>query len=267
MKKRSLRDARVIITGASSGIGKALAYWMARRGAKTGLVARNRHHLKKVADHIAKLYPMAPKPLVYPCDVSRVPAVSKLVRNFERYHGGIDILINNAGTGVYGDVEKTPMKDFNMVMAVNYYGAANCMLKVLPGMKRKGGVIVNVTSVAALYGVPYLGAYGASKAALVALSQSLRAELSQSDVSIMIVYPGYTETAFFDHEKKVGGARRPKGPFMSADKVAQAICDGIIHGKEDLILSMEGKALTFSQRFMPWLVDIGMAKIAQKLRV
>jgi short-subunit dehydrogenase len=118
-----------------------------------------------------------------------------------------------------------------------------------------------------MYGVPYLGAYSASKAALVALSQSLRAELWQSGVSIIIVYPGYTQTAFFDHEKKVGGARRPRGPFMSPDKVALAILNAIIHGKEDLVLSLEGKALSFSQRFLPWLVDIGMARIAQKLRV
>jgi short-subunit dehydrogenase len=267
MKKRLLNDARIIITGASSGIGRALAYRMAAEGARIGLVARNRGRLVEVAEDIAKLYPVGPKPLVYSCDVGRMLSVSKLVRDFDLHYGGIDILINNAGTGVYGDVEKTTMKDFNMVMAVNYYGAANCMLKTLPVMKKMGGVIVNITSVAARYGVPYLGAYGASKAALVALSQSLRAELSQSGVSIMIVYPGYTQTAFFDHEKKVGGARRPRGPFMSPEKVAQAISNAMIHGKDDLVLSREGKALTFSQRFLPWLVDIGMARIAQKLRV
>ena len=266
MKKRLLKNARIIITGASSGIGRALACRLAAEGARIGLVARNRNHLLKVADHIAKLYPSGPRPLIFSCDVSRMPSVSKLVRDFNRHFGGIDILINNAGAGVYGDVEKTTMKDFNMVMAVNYYGAANCMLKALPAIKKTRGVIVNITSVAAMYGVPYLGAYGASKAALVALSQSLRAELSQSGISIMIVYPGYTQTAFFDHEKKVGGARRPKGPFMSPEKVAQAISNAIIQGKEDLVLSMEGKALTLSQRFLPWLVDISMAKIAQNLK-
>jgi len=267
MKKRLLKDARIIITGASSGIGRALACRMAAEGSRIGLVARNRQHLVEVARHITRLYPLSPKPLVYPCDVSKMSSVSKLVLDFNRHHGGIDIVINNAGTGVYGDVEKTSIKDFNMIMAVNYYGAANCMLKALPVLKETGGLIVNITSVAAMYGVPYLGAYGASKAALVALSQSLRAELSESDVSIMIVFPGYTQTAFFDHEKKVGSARRPRGPYMSPDKVAQAIVNAIIHGKEDLVLSIEGKALSFSQRFLPWLIDIGMARIAQKLRV
>ena len=267
MKKRILKQARTIITGASSGIGRALACRMAAEGARLGLVARNRCQLLELADRITKLYPDGPKPLVYPCDVNNMPAVSKLVGDFILYYGGIDILINNAGTGVYGDVEKTTLKDFNMVMAVNYYGAANLMLKALPVIKKAEGLIVNITSVAALYGVPYLGAYGASKAALVALSQSLRAELSRSGVSVMIVYPGYTQTAFFDHEKKAGGARRPEGPFMSPEKVARAITKAIIHGKDDLVLSLEGKALKFSQRFLPWLVDIGMARIAKKLKV
>ena len=267
MRKRSLKDARIIITGASSGIGKALACRMAAESARIGLVARNRDHLVEVATRIAKLYPRDHKPLVYACDVSRMQSVSEFIHDFNRNYGGIDILINNAGTGVYGDVERTMISDFNQVMDVNFYGAANCMLKALPALKKTGGVIINITSVAAMYGVPYLGAYSASKAALVALSQSLRAELSDSGVSIMIVYPGYTQTAFFDHEKKVGGARRPRGHFMSPDKVANAISMAIIHGREELVLSKEGKALTISQRFLPWLVDIAMARIAQRLRV
>jgi short-subunit dehydrogenase len=267
MKKRLLKDTRIIITGASSGIGRALACRMAAEGARLGLVARNRDHLVEVSDHLAKIYPRDQKPLVFACDVSRMLSVSKFIRDFDRHFGGIDIVINNAGTGVYGIVERTMIKDFNRVMAVNYYGAANCMLKALPALKKTGGLIVNITSVAAMYGVPYLGAYSASKAALVALSQSLRAELSHSGVSIMIVYPGYTQTAFFDHEKKVGGARRPKGHFMSPDKVAEAISKAIIHGRKDLVLSAEGKALTISQRLLPWLVDIAMARIAQRLKV
>jgi len=89
MKKRFLNDARIIITGASSGIGRALAYRMAGEGARIGLVARNRRHLLEVAGHIVKLYPVGPKPLVYSCDVSRMPSVSKLILDFERHYGGI----------------------------------------------------------------------------------------------------------------------------------------------------------------------------------
>jgi short-subunit dehydrogenase len=267
MKKIELNDARIILTGASSGIGKSLAYGLAAAGAKIALVARDRRVLCTVAEHIALLHPSASRPLFYPCDVSKRSSVIKVVQHFDKICGGVDILINNAGTGVYGEVVRTSMEDMHYVMDVNYYGAVNFILSSLPVIKKTGrGLIVNITSVAARYGVPFLGAYGASKAALIALSQSLRAELSDENISVMIVYPGYTQTPFFDHEIKTGGARRPEGPYMSPEKVARSIIRAMIRGKDELILSLEGKALSASQRFFPRLIDFGMAKIAYNLK-
>ncbi|MCK4431162.1 MAG: SDR family oxidoreductase [Candidatus Aminicenantes bacterium] len=262
-----IKGSRVLITGASSGIGKAMAFELADRGAKLAITSRRFNNLRKVAEDIGYAFPDLPAPIVIPCDVTGMENVERLVKSCVDHFGGIDILINNAGIGVYGDTERTTLDDFHLVMEVNFFGAVNCVLEVLPLMKKNGkGLIVNIASVAAKHGVPYLGAYSASKAALVALSQSLRAELSNSDISIMIVYPGYTQTDFFAKEKKVGGAHRPPGPYTSVQKVAKTIVRAIESEKQDLVLSLEGKALTFSQSLMPWLVERAMERIAYKLR-
>lgn len=262
-----IKDLRVLITGASTGIGRALAYEFADRGARLTLVSRRFGVLRKVADEIRDAFPDIQVPLAIPCDVTDRENVRRLVKNSVSYFGGIDILINNAGIGVYGNTEMTSLEDFRSIMEVNFFGAVHCILEALPIMREKSnGLIVNISSVAAKHGVPYLGAYSASKAALGALSQSLRTELSKSGVSIMVVYPGYTETDFFKNEKKVGGGHRPQGPYTSVQKVAKTIVRAVENKKRNVILSLEGKALAFSQSLMPWLVEKKMERIAYKLR-
>jgi short-subunit dehydrogenase len=180
---------------------------------------------------------------------------------------GIDILVNNAGIGVYGDTDRTEVEDFRRLMEVNFFGSVRCILGVLPIMKRAGnGLIINIASVASKHGIPYLAGYCASKAALVALSQSLRAELSSTGISVMIVYPGYTQTDFFKKEKNVGGAHRPAGPYVPVHKVAKSIIKGIEKEKNDLILSATGKALDLFQPLVPKLVEWSMRRIALNLR-
>jgi short-subunit dehydrogenase len=261
-----IEGSRVLITGASSGIGRAIAFELAKRGAILAVTARRSKALRKVSDEIKDAFPEAQAPLSIPSDVSDLEDVRRLVKRCMDCLGGIDILINNAGIGVYGNTELTPLEDFRSVMEVNFFGSLHCILEVLPSMKKKGkGLIINIASVAAMHGVPYLGAYSASKAALVALSQSLRAELAKSGISIMIVNPGYTQTDFFKNEKKVGGAHRPAGPYAPARKVAKAIIKAIESERLNLVLSLEGQALKFSQTLMPWLVERAMQRIACKL--
>jgi len=266
MKMARIDGSRVLITGASSGIGRATTFELAKRGAILVLTARRLKTLRKVSDEIKDAFPEARVPLSIPCDVSDKEDAIRLVKKCVDYLGSIDILINNAGIGVYGNAELTALEDFRSVMEVNFFGSVNCILEVLPHMKKIGkGLIINIASVAAMHGIPYLGAYSASKAALVALSQSLRAELANSGISMMIVYPGYTQTDFFKNEKKVGGARRPAGPYTPARKVARAIIKAIESERPDLVLSLGGRALKFSQSLMPWLVERTMQRIAYKL--
>ena len=262
-----IKGRSILITGASSGIGLSLSTLLARKGAILVLTSRRIERLKEVADEIGSAFPYTPTPLAIQCDVANRDSVCRLIKSCVNHLGGIDILINNAGISVYGDTERTTLKEFHSVMEVNFFGALHCMLEVIPLMKRQGkGLIVNIATVAAKHGVPYMGAYCASKAALVAVSQSLRAELSKSGISIMIVYPGYTKTNIFKNEKKVGGAHRPSGPYTTASKVAEAIVRAIEGEKRDLVLSPGGKALTLFQGLLPWLVEKAMERIASELR-
>jgi len=262
-----IEGKRVLITGASSGIGLALSTVLARKGAVLALTSRRFDRLQEVVREIGSAFPDIPASLAIPCDVADRESVSRLIKGCVNRLGGIDILINNAGISVYGDTERTTLEDFHSVMEVNFFGALHCMSEVIPLMERQGkGLIVNIASVAAKHGVPYLGAYCASKAALMALSQSLRAELSKSGISIMIVYPGYTQTNIFKDEKKVGGAHRPPGPYASASKVAEAIVGAIEGEKRELVFSLEGRALTLLQGLLPQLVEKAMERIADKLR-
>jgi short-subunit dehydrogenase len=258
---------RVIVTGASSGIGKAIAFELARKGARLVLTSRRFDILEKVAQEIENTFPQVTSPLVIACDVVNREQVNRVIHFCVEYFGGIDILVNNAGIGVYGSSEKTSSEDFRSQMEVNFLGSVHFILEALPLMKQaRKGLIVNVSSLAAKHGVPYLGAYGASKAALAVLSQSLRAELARSGISVLTVYPGYTETDLFKKEKKVGGARRPTGPYTSPQKVAEAVIKSIEKEKYELIPSVKGKALILCQSLMPWLVRKAMERIAYDLR-
>jgi len=262
----SIKNKKILITGASSGIGKALAVEMSKAGAQLVLTSRKKDLLDNVAREIIQECPDIPAPLTIPCDVTNTMDIRRLFNTCDKKTGGIDILINNAGIGVYGEGDMATLEDYREIMEVNYFGAVQCMLAAIPSMKKKKmGTIVNISSVAALHGVPFLGGYGASKAALVAFSQSLRAELIKDGISIVVVYPGYTETEFFEHEKKVGRAQRPEGPYMPVKQVAKSIIKCIEHEKEELVLSLEGKALSATRKLFPGLVRRAMNKIAEKL--
>jgi short-subunit dehydrogenase len=262
-----VKGTRAIVTGASSGIGRAIAASLAKRGAVVTLAARRGEVLAEVVAEIAGRFPDAPPVAAVRCDVSHPKEVAWLVGSVVERLGSVDLLVNNAGISVFGETERTSVDDFRDVMEVNFYGALHCMREALPFMLgQERGLIVNVATVAALHGAPYLAAYSASKAALVALSQSLRAELDGSGVRVMLVYPGYTETEIFEREKKVGGAHRPPGRYASAPDVAERIVRAIESGARDLILTPQGRALNVLRGAVPVVVDRAMRRIARELR-
>jgi short-subunit dehydrogenase len=261
-----IEGKRVIITGASSGIGRALATALGRRGAVLTLAARREARLGEVVREVADRCPDAPPPVAVRCDVSNRVEVTALVGGTVERLGGVDVLINDAGISVFGEEARTSVDDYRDVMEVNFFGALHAMREVLPFMRRQGsGLIVNVSSVAGLHGVPYLAAYCASKAALVAVSQSLRAELDGTGVRVMVVYPGYTATEIFEREKKVGGAVRPPAEYAPAGEVAEAIARGIERGVGDLYLTVRGRLLSALRGVAPPIVDRAMRKIAREL--
>ncbi len=264
----NLRGKRVLVTGASSGIGKELALELGRKSAALVLASRQLEKLEETAAEIKRLFPFAPVPLAVRCDVTDRREVGRLVRTGLNRLGGIDILVNNAGVGVYGETVRTSVEDIRAVMEVNFYGALNCLFEVLPAMRGQGGgLIVNISSAAALHGVPFLAAYGASKAALAAFSQSLRAELSGSGIAVMMVYPGYTESEFFAREKRLGGARRPHRPYAPARRVARLTVRAIEREKIECVLSREGRAIVFTRKYFPRVTEWAMVRTAGRLRI
>jgi NAD(P)-dependent dehydrogenase (short-subunit alcohol dehydrogenase family) len=188
----SLHDQVVLVTGASSGIGRETALAFARRGAAVGLAARRRKVLNEVADAVTSAGGRA---LVVPTDVTDARAARAAVANVRSTLGRIDILVNNAGILVPGPVGDLKERDFESMLRVNVFGALFMMQSVLPVMRQQGrGTIINVASLAGRRGISPLGGYCATKFALVGLTEALRTEIDSSKIHIGLVMPGVIDT-------------------------------------------------------------------------
>jgi len=260
-----IRGQRALITGASSGLGAALARELAERGAACALAARRRGRLESLAAEIRRDRP-GTTVVTVTCDVTDPDCVTAAVGAVARELGGIDLLVNDAGICAYGDTERTSDRDLTDLLAVNLLGSVRTMRAVVPLMRQRGGGrIVNIASLAALHGVPYLAAYGASKAALAVYSQSLRAELARDGIGVQVVYPGYTAPEIFAAEKTLSGVRRPDPPYAPADRVARRIVDAIERGAPEVVLDARGRWLSLLRGLVPGAIDRIMARLAVRL--
>ena len=188
----SFRDQVVLITGASSGIGREAALTFARQGAAVALAARRRAQLEEVA---ATITATGGRALVVPTDVTDLKAARAAVAKVRRKWDRLDILVNNAGILKAAPVEQLTAADFEAMLRVNVFGALFMMQAVLPGMREhKRGTIINVASLAGRRGITPLGGYCATKFALVALSEALRTELDTSEIHVGLVMPGVVDT-------------------------------------------------------------------------
>ena len=220
----------VVITGASAGIGRATAVRFAREGAALVLAARSPEPLERLAARLAERYGV--ETLAHPCDVRDAARVEALIAAAMERFGRIDVLVNNAGQGLYGRVEDTPAEAFREALETNALGAHHAIRAALPHMRRQGsGHIVNVGSVVGKRGWPWHGAYAAAKFALTGLTQALRGELAGSGVSVTLVLPASTDTGFFARARSYtpGYEPRPMGPVQPPDRVARAIVRSVRH--------------------------------------
>ena len=191
-----------MITGASSGIGRALAVTIASRGARVGLIARRASVLDEVVQEIGRSNGAA-LPII--ADVQDTEGMRTAAQELAKAFGPIDVLIANAGVGTTTHASKLEPAEINNVLQVNVVGAANSVAAVLPQMiSRRQGQLVAIASLAAYRGLAKSGAYCASKAALSALFESLRIDLRGSGVNVTIVYPGFIKTPLTE-----GRARMP----------------------------------------------------------
>lgn len=187
------RDAVILVTGASSGIGRAAALAFARAGARVALAARRKALLEEIAAACG------PETLVVPTDVGRRADVAAAVAAVRERFGRLDVVVNNAGVLVPGRVEEIVEADLEAMLRVNLFGALFVMQETLPLLRAQGdGVIVNVASLAGRRGYSPLGGYSASKFALIGLTEALREELTTSGVHVGLVLPGVVETPMVD---------------------------------------------------------------------
>jgi short-subunit dehydrogenase len=214
---------RVLITGASSGIGAALARRLAGQGAVVGLVARRSERL---ADVLADCRRRSPQSRMWVADLGDVVAVDRLGSRAWDDLGGIDVLINNAAMPKRRAVDALDPAEVEAVMSVNFFAAVRLTLAILPQLlQRRGGVIVNVSSVGGRLGIIHETAYCASKFALCGWSESMAVDLHGTGVSVKLIEPGPVDTEIWDQP----GSEEPlyQGPKVPAEAVADGIISAI----------------------------------------
>jgi short-subunit dehydrogenase len=259
MKTTTFKDHVVIVTGASSGIGKALSLRLASEGACLSLAAQNAERLEKLAQQCHELGGQA---IPTPTDVADPEQCQKLIEATAQKFGRIDMLVNNAGFTLVGKFEQLPDLDlFQQVMAVNFNGVVQCTYYALPYLKETAGRIVNVASLGGKLAIPYNSAYIASKFAVSGFSDSLRMELRSKGVSVTVIFPYWVVTEF--HERmldKDGQARGPGGravyteKMMTAEQCAKIILQAA-KGRKREVMMEPGKIATWLKLIAPGLMD------------
>lgn len=233
-----------MLTGASRGLGAATAAAFGRHGAQVALLSRTREGLDAAAAATVREGGGA---MVIPCDVRDRAAIGSAVTSIVEQWGRIDVLVNGAGIKRTGAVEATSQRDVDDTLAVNYLGALACCQAVIPVMRRQGaGRIINVSSVLGKRGTPYRGAYSASKAALNALTESLRVEMMGTGITVSLICPGRLEDA-----GDAGSSRHA----MPASRAAERIVLCALRPKPDVVLTLAGNVLWRLNAFWPGLVD------------
>jgi NAD(P)-dependent dehydrogenase (short-subunit alcohol dehydrogenase family) len=220
---RAVRDKRIVVTGASSGIGRETALKLGEAGAQVILVSRTREKLEEVAGEIERLGGTGH---VHPADLADLDDIERVAQEILSEHGGVDVLVNNAGRSIRRSVAASydRFHDFERTMRLNYFGALKLILAFLPGMReRRDGHILNVSSIGVQANTPRFSAYVASKAALDAFSRCVAPEVVSDGVSITTVYMPLVRTPMIAPTKIYDAF-----PTMTPDEAAQLICDGIM---------------------------------------
>lgn len=252
----------VWITGASSGIGKEMAFEWTRLGYKVALSSRRRELLDKVAD---KIRDSGGEALVIPCDIMEETAIENAVQQIIENWGRLDVVVANAGFGVFGSIEKLTARDWDRQLQGNVTGLALTVKYALPHLKKNNGRIGLVGSVGAYLPNPNVGAYGASKAAVNSIGLTLQVELMGTGVSCTTVHPGFvvSEIAKVDNE----GVWHPEQPdprpanlMWPTDKAAKVMVKAIIKRKRNYIFTTHGKIFVWLQRWFPSLMRIIASK-------
>jgi NAD(P)-dependent dehydrogenase (short-subunit alcohol dehydrogenase family) len=249
-RRFDFRGKVVLITGGSRGLGLVLARQFASEGAKVAICARDMEEIHRAIEDLAG---RGTEILGVACDVTSQEDVSRMVAEVVERFGGVDVLVNNAGTIAVGPVETMTVADYEEAMKTHFYGPLYATLAVLPHLReRGGGRIVNVSSIGGKIAVPHLVPYSASKFALVGFSEGLRAELQKDNIFVTTVCPGLMRTgsprnAFFkgQHRKEYTWfhvSDAIPGSSMCAMRAARQIVNACRYGRAEIVLSIQAKA-------------------------
>lgn len=255
----SLKGKVVLITGASAGIGAALARECVTQGADVVLTARREERLQSLAEELTKSGGLA---LPLRCDVNEDGAIERVVQTVhETWDRQIDVVIANAGFGVEGRFQKLDVSDYKRQFETNVFGVLRTIQDTLPDLLARKGHAAIVGSVAAYAGLPGTSAYSASKSAVAMLSRVLDAELRQEGVSVTLLSPGFvaSEIRQIDNQGVLHEDAKDPVPswlVMPAEKAARQMLKAIMKRKSEQIITFHGKILRFLVRYTPWLYHL-----------
>ncbi|XP_020814626.1 dehydrogenase/reductase SDR family protein 7-like [Drosophila serrata] len=263
----------VVVTGASSGLGESLAHVFYRAGCKVILAARRTQELERVKkDLLALDVDPAYPPTVLALDLAELNSIPEFVTRVLAVYNQVDILINNGGISVRADVASTAVDVDLKVMVVNYFGSVALTKALLPSMvKRNSGHICFISSVQGKFAIPQRAAYSASKHAMQAFADSLRAEVASQNINVSCVSPGYIRTqlslnALTGSGSSYGKMDETTAKGMSPDKLAERILQCILRKEPDIIVSdIQAKVAYYLRHLCPSLYFWIMAKRALKL--
>lgn len=257
MKDR-FKDQVVWITGASSGLGRAMARVFAEQGADLAVSARREDRLTEV---VAEVEAMGKRCLSVPCDVTDEAQIAAAVQKITGRFGRLDVAVANAGFGVVGRIEELGAPEWRRQLDVNVVGLALTARYALPHLRQTGGRLALIGSVAAVLPSPNTGAYGASKAAVASIGQTLSAELHGSSVTCTTIHPGFVESdiARVDAQGVFHPDQedpRPKRLMWPTERAARVMVDAIYRRKRSYVFTVHGKVANFIGRHLPFLAQV-----------
>ena len=250
-----MKNKVIIITGASSGIGKALAFALAKKGNKLVLAGRNKEKLNAV---LQKMNEVNISAISIVTDVCKKEDCKNLIHKCITEFGRIDVLINNAGISMRALFNESDLEIIYKVMNTNFWGTVFCTKYALPYLLQSNGSLVGVSSIAGHIGLPERSAYSASKFAMNGFLESVRSENMENDLHVLIACPGFTASNIRKAALTKDGTPQKESPrneqkMMTAEKVAKNIICAIDCKKDTLTLSINGKLAVWLNRFFPKL--------------
>lgn len=266
MSKNALTGKTVFITGASSGIGEALARRASHRGAAVALTARRADRLEALA---AEIRDAGGRALPLGADVTRDGDLEAAAARTREAFGGIDVVIANAGFGVTGDFAELTLDDYRRQFDTNVFGVLRTAYATLDDLGRSKGSLVLIGSVAGYAGFPGTSAYAMSKAAVHSLSQALHGELAPRGVAVVLIAPGFVESEIrrVDNAGKLRDGAKDFVPAwlqMTGDDAAEEILDAAVNRERERVLTRHGKVMVLAQRHTPGIIA-GVLDVSRRL--